>query len=529
MTAPRVQQADPMLRLQYYRETGQTGEAQQYEQYLRETGQLRDTHDSAAILRRNARGMANDREAAALKEPGYVSRLVTHVLNTAQGIPGVRAVEAAAGSLGSKFTDNPLTFAQSRGLLDEQTGNIGGKTSAVEKMMGSIATLPFLPANPAVAGGLLGGANEALSADDMSLAERGVRTGVGAGIGALVGRYADKAVTGIRSTLAKNPATEVLRMKAERALSAKTMYDLALKHGEGKEATQAIQKFVSEPDIAEIVTELQSTNAFKNVSATAPKMLDAIYKTLSDQGATAKKGLDALTPNKVNIGRFKLSNIKSTQERLLNAMEAPGSKTVTTEIPAMTTAQSPAPSVRDAIDAFQRRLGLSVTRKEGTTAQQMARQSLERHGAEASIPAIRGASVPSSITETVTTPAVMPTYRAAVEDFGKRSAELTGMQKGYEAVLTKLSNNLPSFKNLDRKTPEAFAEWVKTATPGERAAAIKGLLGATKAAFGQPGKTFGPGRRATTAATDLLRIVDPSSGRFANAGLLGINSLVNTP
>lgn len=462
MTAPRVQQEDPMLRLQYYRETGQSGEAQQYEQYLRETGQWRETtnprqaeYKSGALAKRMAG--ANARDAATLAEeqanaPGYAQRLVTHVLNAAQGIPGVRAVEAAAGSLGSKFTDNPLSFSEARGLLDEQTGNIGGKTAAVEKMIGSVATLPFLPANPAVAGGLLGATNEALSADDMSLTERGVRTGVGAGIGALIGRYADKAVTGVRSALAKNPASEVLRMKAERSLSARQLYDKAMAEGNAKAATPAIQKFVNEPDIAEIVAELQATRPFKNVKADAPEMLDAIYKTLSDRSATIKKGLESITPNKPNIGRYRGADVKAAQGEALAAMEQPGG-------------------------------GLPF----------------------------------------------MPSYREAVADFSQRTAELGGMQKGYEAVLAKVANNLPSFKNLDRKTPEAFAEWVKTATPGERAAAIKGLLGATKQAFGQPGKTLGPGRRAVTAATDLLRIVDPNAGRFANAGLLGINSMVNTP
>lgn len=45
------------------------------------------------------------------------------------------------------------------------------------------------------------------------------------------------------------------------------------------------------------------------------------------------------------------------------------------------TAQSPAPSVRDAIDAFRTRLGQVVTRKEGTVMQQTARQGLEARAA----------------------------------------------------------------------------------------------------------------------------------------------------
>jgi hypothetical protein len=118
---------------------------------------------------------------------------------------------------------------------------------------------------------------------------------------------------------------------------------------------------------------------------------------------------------------------------------------------------------------------------------------------------------------------MMPTYRAAVNDFAKRTSEIGGLQKGYESVLSKLSQNIPSFKNLDRKTPEALAEWAKTATPAELAAARRGILGATQAAFKQGGKTLSPGRHATAAATGLLRIVDPNAGQLANLGLLSLN------
>jgi hypothetical protein len=58
-------------------------------------------------------------------------------------------------------------------------------------------------------------------------------------------------------------------------------------------------------------------------------------------------------------------------------------------VPPPTVAQSPAPSVREAIEAHRTRLGLSVTRNEGTVMQQSAREALERRAAEASVPAPR--------------------------------------------------------------------------------------------------------------------------------------------
>jgi hypothetical protein len=320
---------------------------------------------------RMARENANDAEAQAVPETGYLGRLVTHVLNAAQGIPGMEAFEAGAGALGSHLTSHPLSYQESLNTLRDQTGNIGGKTSVAEKAMGGLATLPFLPANPAAAGALLGGADQALNADpNQSLLERGTRTAAGAAGGALVGRYLDKAITAGSSLLRPTAAADVIGMKAARAQSAKEMYDLALNLGHSHEATQAVKDYVAEPEIADIVSELQKTKQFANVAPHDPAMLDAIYKTLSDRAAIVKKGLESVTPNRPNIGRFRGKDIASQQQGLLSALEAPGTKTTTTVIPAMETAQSPAPSLRDALRNFTDRATAAYTRTQGTIDQQ---------------------------------------------------------------------------------------------------------------------------------------------------------------
>lgn len=57
----------------------------------------------------------------------------------------------------------------------------------------------------------------------------------------------------------------------------------------------------------------------------------------------------------------------------------------------METAQSPNPTLRDAISDFWRRGGVAAGRREGTVAQQKAREALERHGAERIVsPSLRG-------------------------------------------------------------------------------------------------------------------------------------------
>lgn len=158
--------------------------------------QGRDFHAeyaSGVLAKRNAQDNAGDKavvDAEDASQPGYLERAATHVLNAAQGIPGVERIESGAGALASKLTDHPMDRAESLATLRDATGKIGGKTAIAEKMLGSVAVAPFLPASAVRAGALLGGANAALSADDESLGARAAKTALGAGTGALVGKVA---------------------------------------------------------------------------------------------------------------------------------------------------------------------------------------------------------------------------------------------------------------------------------------------------------------------------------------------------
>ncbi len=303
VTAPAIQE-DPTLRLQYYKETGQLDMAAKYEAYLKETGQLAPPQKASG-----ATGTWGDEP-----KPG----LAAHVLNIGQGIPGVEALEAGAGALG-----NGISYEESLKRLREITGGIGGKTRAAEHFVGSLATLPFLPGSAVKAGMALGGADQALSADPMSVGERAGRTAGGAAVGGVAGKAAESLWTGLRSMFAKSPAKNMMARVANRSATADVNYDKALTEGIGKPATPEVQAFLAQPDIAEIVTELQSTRPFKGVAANDPKMLDAIYKTLSDRASQVKKGLESVSPTKPNIGRFRGQDIKAAQTEALDAMDGP--------------------------------------------------------------------------------------------------------------------------------------------------------------------------------------------------------------
>jgi hypothetical protein len=395
---------------------------------------------------------ANQRDAANLadeqaSQPGYLERAATHVLNAGQGIPGVEAVEAGAGALGSQLTSQPQTYRQSLGTLRGATGQIGGKTAAGERILGSTALLPFLAASPVLAGAELGGADQALSANpDESLTGRAGRTALGAAGGALAGKAAQSLVTGARllplgaATRVLNrytgglvpevptvqtAAANLLSRQADRAASASRLYGQAIAEGQGKSGTAAVKQFLAEPDIADIVDELSQTRQFQGVAKDSPELLDAVYKTLSDRSAQLKKGLDAVTPNRPNIGRFRLQDTKAAQGELLDALGG------------------------------------------GTTM-----------------------------------PGPMPTYPKAVADFAQRSGDMQGVQRGYDALRTGMSSTLPRAANLTRTTPEALTDWAQNASPSQREAAGEGVLGGVKASYGLGVRK---GFKATNAAASVMR------------------------
>lgn len=144
---------DPKLRLQYLKETGQQEEAKLYEQYLRETGQWQETKvpapefagvrpDATAALSRERGNPTGDLQAlhgAAGAVPAIAGLATSHILNAAQGFPGMRQLEAAAGAVGSHATDHPMTYAESKAALDQMTDEIPGDLRTVGQFAGGSA------------------------------------------------------------------------------------------------------------------------------------------------------------------------------------------------------------------------------------------------------------------------------------------------------------------------------------------------------------------------------------------------------
>lgn len=300
---------------------------------------------------------ANDRDMASATDPdqeavsgpmALVHSAAATGANLAQGIPGMEAVQAGARKL---IRRQPYGEALSdiRGSVNK----IQAPLRAGERIAGALPLTKFLPANPVTAGAVLGGADAALSADpDKDLEDRAGGAAMGAVAGAATGKAAEFLGTGTRTLLAKNPATNLLQRQAARAASAKQLYGAALKEGQGKTGTAAVQKFLAEPDIAEMVSELKQTRPFQQTPEDSPEMLDAVYKTLSDRAAGAKRGLDAVTPSRPNIGRFRLKDTRAAQNDLLDA--ASGGASMPGPMPTYRTAVQDYADRSGGIDAVRR-------------------------------------------------------------------------------------------------------------------------------------------------------------------------------
>jgi hypothetical protein len=174
----------------------------------------------------------------------------------------------------------------------------------------------------------MGAAQAAGTADpEMSLMGRGVRTAVGGAVGGLFGKLGDVAATAIGTIGVTKPAQKLLQMQAERAKSAKALYDAAKSEGDASllgPVTKQVDDFVNEPDIAEIVADLSKTRKYRGKQPTDPEMLDGIIKELSDRAGVIKKGQMSPTPSRPNVGRTRAEDVQAASEQGLEAISGPG-------------------------------------------------------------------------------------------------------------------------------------------------------------------------------------------------------------
>lgn len=139
--------------------------------------------------------------------PGYGERLATTVLSAAQVLPGMKALEAGAGALGSRAyhlidRDAPvLSYRDAYHALDDNmqgmgTGRVLASQLAAAPMLTPVmATRLMQGAGLAGSGAILGGASAGLEGDpDATATDVAQRTAIGAGVGAVAGYAAPKLI-----------------------------------------------------------------------------------------------------------------------------------------------------------------------------------------------------------------------------------------------------------------------------------------------------------------------------------------------
>lgn len=144
-------------------------------------------------------------------QASYPERLATTILKGAQVIPGVKALEAWAGSGPTSGTlghpDKPgVSYADARAGLDEQTDRMGKTRGILAQAASSPAMVPAFALrgisalSPALQGAAYGATSEAADFDpNETNSSRLRRTGTGAAVGAVVGKGVDVGGTLLRA------------------------------------------------------------------------------------------------------------------------------------------------------------------------------------------------------------------------------------------------------------------------------------------------------------------------------------------
>jgi hypothetical protein len=510
---------------QFQREQAQREESSLYDEYLKEQRaartplkaspynktRFRNVQPDVASARLRTRpgasgdfeAVAGDPRATAGAAADYAKFLgkgaVVHLANTAQVIPGARAVESGLLSAGSQLTDNPRSFGEARDALDREIEKtIPPEVRVAEHVAGGLALGRVLPlgntktvlgavGKGAAVGGGLGAPDQLLSADPMTVGERAKRTiiggGVGAGAGAVLtgaGAAIDKGLqlASIAKRVRQAPTVGASAVARDKAITAATKENYAELADEAQQAalrptTTAVHDAFEDPDIAPFVEKVRASRRFQNADdATVAREADKLMTRQRRGWQKQQKELGYDADRDMKIGDL------SDAQQVLRRAVVEGDVEVTT-LPALETAQSPAPSLREAIDQFDRAKGIAAARREGTVAQQSAREVLERHGAENVVsPPLRGAPSERSIEEEI--PPMLPSHPRVVGEKARMEAEREAAIEGAEMGSRIARGAIVNPKKAAMKSEEAYLERIPRMTPGEARAALEMLLGGAK-------------------------------------------------
>lgn len=351
---------------------------------------------------------ANARDATSAAEQDAVSAgpvraagqaLAATGANIAQGIPGMERAQAAIGTIGTGDS-----YSQSLGRLRETTGKIPAPLRTAERVAGSIPLLAIPGAralSPVAGGAILGGADQALSADEMSGTERLERTGAGAAAGAVMPKLiggAGRVATKIGLADAVGEGVRQIGSDARRTVSIPFLSKVGgAVEGVGERfGTRGVVNKEME-GVNRLVKPLGGIVGERPPSA--PTLLRKVGER-SDAGAVnypkALGEADAATT------AYRASRKGITDENVQRAADLLRSEADQSTTQSAALVPNRVPTIQEAIDNLRSAKGEVARRAQGgtapntnpfssqpaaeTVAQQKARETLERQSAERSLP-----------------------------------------------------------------------------------------------------------------------------------------------
>jgi len=447
-------------------------------------GALAQTFSDAATF--GLSGLADDALTALLSKESFKDVRSARRAGGASLPAGVRTAAQLAGALatplpgaglagraGLRFGGTLVRQAPQTAKLLSRTGRAAADAAAQAGIAGTVSNLDELS---------VGGVGSALQRG-AGAAALGGAIGGGAGSAAEMGVRAYKRVGGM-GALDKAAFKIVDDMKK----LDKANYGAAA----GEAISTAPIRNVLNDDliVAPIAKEIRAEAAYQGKPMTDAEALMAAYRRVSAQQRRAQASLEHAKVGDVGydpkLSEGTVENLKTAKGHMLAAVEAPSEvvtlgRAVTSGPP--TTAQSPAPSLREALNTFQERIAEAARRSEGgTVAQQSAREALERHAAEGIVsPPLSGAPSKARVvtrpSETLQIGPGIPSLRKAIESHRAKSGELKALQEGADIGLSVARSKSIPGKKLTTTSQEAYLRKIPGMSDAEAEAALAGILG----------------------------------------------------
>lgn len=297
---------------------------------------------------------------------------------------------------------------------------------------------------------------------------------------------------GLRGLLAANTMRRVFsarpidqvafEMKDAMARADEALYGAVRSEASAAGTTPAIQAVLESKTVRPFANIVRNEEAFEGLNDA--ETLIETYKLMSEAQNASLNRMSG-TQNFLARESAKKKSVGKAKSRMMAAAVEPGEVVVPGRArvaPPPTTAQSPNPTVREAIEAHRTRLGQTVTRREGTAMQQTAREALERHDTENIVsPSLTGA--PQELravtrpSETVQIPGALPSFPQAVNTHRIAASESDAFLKTADAVRRILEGNSVSGKKLTINSPEALRREIAKMTPAQAERALQATLG----------------------------------------------------